>query len=104
MTTEVENAKKILKMENRMQEVKDLQIHQCEFCGKIDMIKSKHLEHMLAHEGQKVYKCKTCDVGFISKESLKEHVANHPDMRRYVCDICGNSFKNRYALTLHNRS
>jgi uncharacterized Zn-finger protein len=107
MEAEQENARKILESEDRLEEIKDISIYQCEFCGRIDMIKSKHQEHVAGHDADQldqVFKCKKCNIDFYSKEALREHVAAHPDQRRYICDVCGNSFKNRYALTLHNRS
>lgn len=84
--------------------MKDLQMYQCEHCGQIEVIKTKHMEHKLSHHSENLYKCKHCEEKFPTREILKEHVANHGEIKRaFMCDICGSDFRNKHALNTHCR-
>lgn len=78
-------------------------MYQCEYCANIEVIKSKHLDHLISHEGQDLFKCRHCELKFSTKNILKDHMMEHGDQKRFICDICGSTTKNKYALTLHYR-
>lgn len=83
-----------------------LQLHQCNFCGKISVSKKEHEIHQTEHDGEATFKCKKCDAKFMSKNDARDHLtsAHSNDDKIYNCETCTKGFKNRYQLILHQRS
>lgn len=83
-----------------------LQLHQCDFCGKISVSREEHETHQAEHEGEQRFKCKKCDAKFTSKSDARDHLtsAHSNDDKMFNCETCSKGFKNRYQLILHHRS
>lgn len=78
---EIEAATEELIKLKRSDEIKDLQMYQCQYCAKIEVIKSKYLEHLLSHEGEDLFKCRHCDLKFATKDILKDHIMEHGEQK-----------------------
>jgi uncharacterized Zn-finger protein len=91
--------------EGRFEEIPQLNMHQCEFCGKILVSLESFLAHKEEHEGEPRFKCKKCSFTFNNKEEARKHLNTHSsDEKPFVCTVCSKCFKNRYQLILHTRS
>lgn len=92
--------------DGKLPELTQLQLYQCDFCGKISVSPSEHESHEKEHEGEARFKCKRCEAKFITKESAREHLlsAHSADEKLFHCQMCFKTFKNRYQLVLHTRS
>lgn len=95
-----------LNAEGRTADISELQLFQCDFCGKINVFRDDHELHQSEHEGEARFKCKKCDETFGSKDDARKHLnAVHSiEDKPFNCETCSKSFKNRYQLILHNRS
>lgn len=83
-----------------------LQLHQCDLCGKISVSREEHENHQAEHDGEARFKCKKCDAKFVSKSDARDHLtsAHSNDDKTFTCETCSKGFKNRYQLILHYRS
>lgn len=84
----------------------DLNLYQCEPCGKISVSKEEHELHAMEHSTEELYKCKKCNAKFVSKDVARLHLktAHSNDDKTLACEHCPKTFKSRYQLVIHNRS
>jgi transposase-like protein len=62
--------------------VAELDLFQCEMCGKKFTDKSNYRRHRRIHSGEKPYKCQFCDVAYSRSDILKQHlVTRHSNLQ-----------------------
>jgi predicted RNA-binding Zn-ribbon protein involved in translation (DUF1610 family) len=77
--------------------------HTCDTCTKAFPSKSKLMNHVRVHTGDKPYTCGTCRKSFADKSNLMKHMKFHADDKPFLCDTCGKSFIQKSDLTKHVR-
>lgn len=78
-------------------------IFSCEYCNKEFKYRSKYVEHLRTHTGERPFPCSFCDASFTQRGALKQHERIHTGDRPHYCGICDKSFRTASALTLHLR-
>ncbi|VEN39085.1 unnamed protein product [Callosobruchus maculatus] len=77
----------------------------CDVCGKKLSCKTKLVQHMRIHTGQKPYVCSYCLRGFVQKTLLDAHLRTHTGEKPFVCSYCGKRFAQgapyRYHIKTH---
>jgi hypothetical protein len=80
------------------------QIYTCEFCQKILKYRSKYLEHLRTHTGERPFGCTYCGASFTQRGALKQHERIHTGDRPHYCLQCQKSFRTASALNVHLKS
>lgn len=92
--------------DEKLSDISQLQLYQCDFCAKISVSQEEHESHEAEHEDEARYKCKKCEAKFTSRDSARDHLntAHSNEDKSFHCQTCSKGFKNRYQLILHTRS
>uniref|UniRef100_A0A7E4USE3 Zinc finger and BTB domain-containing protein 14 n=1 Tax=Panagrellus redivivus TaxID=6233 RepID=A0A7E4USE3_PANRE len=77
---------------------------QCEYCLKVIKYKSKYLEHMRVHTGERPFQCSVCNASFTQRGALKSHEKTHQRPVYRSCPECGrDGFMTAAQLGQHRR-
>ena len=75
--------------------------HQCEYCYKSFVDKSKRDIHQMTHSSTKPYQCAICGKGLRTKCGLDVHARSHTGEKPYECVPCSAAFKDKCKFQNH---
>uniref|UniRef100_A0A914Z534 C2H2-type domain-containing protein n=1 Tax=Panagrolaimus superbus TaxID=310955 RepID=A0A914Z534_9BILA len=77
------------------------QTYVCEYCNKELRYKSKYLEHLRIHTGERPFICSFCSASFTQNGALKQHERIHTGDKPHYCLHCNKSFRTASSLNIH---
>nr|CAD7459476.1 unnamed protein product [Timema tahoe] len=81
----------------------NVQVFECQDCGKKIRGKRNYETHVLNHRGEKNFLCDTCGQRFVSSKLLKSHQVTHATRSPVECPLCEKSFCHKTSLRTHLR-
>jgi len=94
------NQPKVKKKRNRVVKIS----YTCEYCQEGFSCKSKYVEHVRKHTGERPFKCDQCPKDFAVKGNLTGHLLTHLADKPWPCEFCSKKFCRKMDLEIHMRS
>ena len=77
--------------------------YKCEVCGKVDLCKYKHLNHLKTHSNERPFVCPHCGKMYKSKHGLNICVRRCSGLGLFECSTCSRKFTAKARLIFHER-